>query len=486
MLSRQRPLTVPPTRTTAKRKKPGTLLFRIFAAALPLLLAGYLLFNRGFAWIHLPKTPIFIGETVLGLGIAWALTSRRPSRKITAHSPPLILLGIFMAWGALLAVPRLSSHGVDTVRDSAVWYYGAFAFLVVLLFASSPSVLSRWLERYERFLPALVTWLPLGFFLGTTLTTALAVPDSNVSVLSHGPGTMSVQAAAGVIFIWVARPDHRDRRPGWHAYITVLGLIMVVLAATQSRSGFIATSIGLVLAVALKPGRRLRMLSAGVGTLTLVLVLGLLFAADAPVSGKNRALSTDQIRENVTSIFDPGGASGNLAGTAAWRLEYWQAVVDDVVSDRPLFGYGFGVNIREIYGFQQEDPPSRNTHNSHVNVFARMGTPGLALWVVMWVAWFAAALGARRRLIARGRLDDAGLMSWLVVAAAMPLVHAYFTSTLESPQVAIWLWTIFGTGAFLAYRAQRGEDAVHSDLSGQANHRMGVAASPRRPTFTSL
>jgi hypothetical protein len=31
--------------------------------------AGYLLFDRAFAWIHIPGTPIFVGEVALAAGL---------------------------------------------------------------------------------------------------------------------------------------------------------------------------------------------------------------------------------------------------------------------------------------------------------------------------------------------------------------------------------------------------------------------------------
>ena len=37
-----------------------------FISALILVLAGYLFFDRAFAWLHIPGTPLFIGEAVLG------------------------------------------------------------------------------------------------------------------------------------------------------------------------------------------------------------------------------------------------------------------------------------------------------------------------------------------------------------------------------------------------------------------------------------
>jgi sulfite exporter TauE/SafE len=39
--------------------------------------------------------------------------------------------------------------------------------------------------------------------------------------------------------------------------------------------------------------------------------------------------------------------------------------------------------------------------------------------------------------------------AWLVASAAMVLINAIFDPTLEGPQVAVWLWLIFGLGTAL-------------------------------------
>ncbi|MCI0543752.1 MAG: hypothetical protein L0Z49_04795, partial [Actinobacteria bacterium] len=44
-----------------------------FEVLLPFLLAGYLLFDRTFAHLHVPGTQLFIGEIVLLFGIAGAI-----------------------------------------------------------------------------------------------------------------------------------------------------------------------------------------------------------------------------------------------------------------------------------------------------------------------------------------------------------------------------------------------------------------------------
>jgi len=183
-----------------------------------------------------------------------------------------------------------------------------------------------------------------------------------------------------------------------------------------------------------------------------VLVLLLATAAtvdfQVPLSG-NRTASVGQIASNIQSVVSPETSTSSLVSTADWRVELWKNVTRDVSLDHPLAGYGFGVNIREVYGEQDEQPPARGPHSSHVNVFARMGLPGVALWLLLWGSWFITVAVARRRLIRSGDAIAAGTAAWLMVVASMVLINAMFDPTLESPQKALWTWAIFGAGAWL-------------------------------------
>ena len=51
------------------------------------LLAGYMLFNKAFAYIHLPGTPLYVGEMVLLVGALGCLTATGYLR-IVVRKPP--------------------------------------------------------------------------------------------------------------------------------------------------------------------------------------------------------------------------------------------------------------------------------------------------------------------------------------------------------------------------------------------------------------
>jgi hypothetical protein len=66
------------------------------------------------------------------------------------------------------------------------------------------------------------------------------------------------------------------------------------------------------------------------------------------------------------------------------------------------------------------------------------------------------ALRARSKFRAVGRRFETSLVEVCVVGVSAILINAYFDPTLESPQVAIWLWTLVGVTLGLAALARRG------------------------------
>jgi O-antigen ligase len=97
----------------------------------------------------------------------------------------------------------------------------------------------------------------------------------------------------------------------------------------------------------------------------------------------------------------------------------------------------------------------RSPHNSHLDIYARMGAIGIAIWIAFWGLWCTAILKARSKFRALGRRLETGLCEVCLVAIVMILINSYFDPTLESPQVAVWLWTLVGIGVGLAAIARR-------------------------------
>ena len=117
--------------------------FTWFTPALGLLLAGYLFFSKSFAYVHIPGTPLFIGEAVLGIGLVEAARMPSPWRYLLRTAPALRVVGVFVLVCAVRFTVDFPVYRLDAVRDSSIWYYAAFSFLTAAAVVSEPSFVPR-------------------------------------------------------------------------------------------------------------------------------------------------------------------------------------------------------------------------------------------------------------------------------------------------------------------------------------------------------
>jgi hypothetical protein len=426
---------------------------RVLTGVMAIILAGYLLFDRAFAWLHVPGTPIFIGEVVLVFGLYVIIQTPHLGRLVRVSRPMQLLL-LFMLWGFASSFDGVSEFGVvDTIRDSALWYYGAFAFIASVLLLYRPELWDEMVDRLTRYIP---------FFLGAMLLrlafsnfeTSLRIPDSNVKITAHKTGGIAVNVAIALaLLIIVVGPSASDQVRKRATTHTLIGLLIIVAAGTQNRGGFVAAFV--VLSVVFVIARHAR--AAMLGVLGFSLLLAILAAAlDVSLQLDRRELSVGQIIENVQSVTEETSATGE-ANTTQWRLSFWTIVLDDMAEDRRwVAGYGFGENLALRFGFENpnQSVPLRNPHNSHLSVLARMGLVGSTLWITLFGTWYSGLIRARRNFTELGEGRRAALAMWLMLAMTALLVNAFFDPTIEGPQVGILLWTLFGLGAALGLDAR--------------------------------
>lgn len=438
-------------KANAFRRRDARYLFTL--RALAVLLAGYLLFDRAFAWIHVPGTPLFVGEMVLVLGLYTAWRSREVIRFIRL-SPPIQLLVVFMVFGALLTVLGLREHDFqDTVRDAAIWYYGLFAIVIgtlAIAFRPTYQLLLKW---YTTIIPAFIV---IGFIRALNANRAIAVfvPDSDVSITSHKPGNLGVQAVILVAFLLLVQAPTLERREQVrNVVLTVGGLSLLAVAGTQNRGVLVAGFLALLLIYF--SGRAARPI---LGKVVAVMIGGMVLASafNLSIELERRELSVSQLFNNLVSLNVSPDGSGQTAddGTIAWRLRLWDLVVDDTLTrERFLSGFGFGPNLAGRYGFvagPDIGPELRNPHNSHLSVAARMGLVGTGLWLALWVVWYRTLWKARKRFLFAGEEQKAGFLAWCMIGALAALINGIFDPSLEGPQAAVWVWSLFGLGAFVA------------------------------------
>jgi hypothetical protein len=414
------------------------------------VLGLYILFDRAGAWIHVPGTPLFVGELMIVVGIAAMASMHIPIGRAVRTSPALKAVVIWMGWGVVLLLLAITQYGLDAIRDSALWYYGITAVFVTFLLISNPAWLGRWMAIYRKVMPWILLWFPFAIILNATAGgLAPAVPFSNVPIVSHKTGNIAVFTAIFLAYVWLVDGEDRVYSDTQRRLFTSGGILLILLAGMQNRGGLVAAAIGLTIAILLMKRHRSEIGFVVGGALVITLTLALATNVSIPLFG-SRSISAEQFLTNITSVIDPDSGSSRETSTTTWRLEIWGRVFDDVVTDSPITGFGPGPDLGEIYGVGGASTETlRNPHNSHVGVLARMGFVGMLAWAALWTVWAMQLLLLRQRLNRRGRRAEGAMGAWLVVSASMILLNAIFDPTLEGPQVAIWLWLLFGIGAAL-------------------------------------
>ena len=436
----------PPMSASSQRRSVRP--FRWFTPALAFILLGYLFFSRSFAYVHIPGTPVFIGEIVLAIGLIEAVRLRPPWLRIIARSPILKALACFMALCGCRLIVDLPTYGLDALRDSSIWYYGTYAFLVTVAIIYDPSFTVRMFQWYRRAIPWFFLWTPFAVVLyEVDALSSITIPDSSTPINAFRAGDYAVHVAVAIAFTWlgVNRLAGDPPRPRAELALGVMAMMTLLMAGSQNRGGLAAAMLLMAIVMFYLPTGRRRRIILPV-TASLLVVLAVVLLLDVRIPGQRRDVSVQQVAENITSVVDSNDEE--LSGTIEYREKLWGQIVDDLFGSRRwLTGLGFGIIIPEQYHGTDDDPnPLRSAHNSHLTVFTRTGLPGGILWVLLWTAWTVHLIRFIRRRPGRLRDPSAAMAAWLLGSSAAFMVNAFFDPALEGPHAGIWLFTLVGFG----------------------------------------
>jgi O-Antigen ligase len=415
------------------------------------LLGGYMLFDKAFAYIHIPGTPLYVGEVVLIVGGLGVLSATGYLRIPLRNEPVLAILTAWFLWGFIRFLPGLQAYSIWAVRDFALCYYCLFAYFVAATLARAPDLLDTWLAQLSRVSPWLLAWLPFALVLAPKLHAPMVPFSGGVSIVTHEPGNAGIAALIVLGYMWLF-PGSRSARS--RAVLSVVAIVTIALAATQNRASLLGVAAGAAAGIAFLPGReRLRLIVRAVAVAIVGLGLAIGLSLQAPASGgpqsQARAFSAAQLVDNTLSIATGAGAGG-LGGTVAGRDQLWSLIFHQQLVEGRLFdGLGFGANLPYLVGDTEvtNGPnPLRSPHNSHDDVLARMGLIGFSLWIALWLGWYWQLVTGCRRLTRRGlhARRQTAVLCIMVVSAI--LVTSYFSPQMEGAQIAALQWTAFGIG----------------------------------------
>jgi hypothetical protein len=409
---------------------------RLFLGSLGLVLLGYAFLGRAFAYLGAP--PVFVGEVVLGLGL---LATLARARGWTGWPPPLALaIAGYMLWGAIRTVPYLEAYGLVALRDGAMWGYALFAILAYRS-VTTEGIIGRISQWYARLFPWLLVWVPLALFLTSS---GIRSPLFWVK-----PGDLAVHLAGASAFLLSGLYTHSASKPSrLHFPASLLYLFWLlgcVFVLFSNRGGTLAILASVAVVSLLRPARVVRKV-AWIGAVVLVAALTSV-AFDARMTIGSREASAREIATIFSSIGGPT-SSDRLDNSRQWRLDWWEKIWGYTVQG-PYFwtGKGFGVNLATEDGFQvYEGDLLRSPHNGALTVLGRSGVPGLAIWLVVLLAFAIGTVRAYLRALRAGSEHAAQLHLWILAYWVAALVNSCFDVYLEGPQGAIWFWSIVGFG----------------------------------------
>jgi hypothetical protein len=420
-----------------------------YFALIALALAGYALFGRGFAYVGV--RPLYVGEIVLFLGIGAALRTRCLLAPL-ATVPSLFLI-IAMTWVVFRTLPYIGTYGFDALRDSVIVMYGIFAFAVAALLIEDPRRINQALTLYDKFASLFVILVPFAFFFSRFMWDYLPrLPGTNSPIVDIRPTEVGVHLAGVALFAIVG---FRRMRPG----TIIILLFTLTMIAALSRGGALAFFVPVLIA-ALTMGRFRAIAIMGAACISILSIAYLaesVTGSDSSASGQ-RSFSAHQIVENATSILSE--SDQETEATKQWRLRWWSIIFEDTLHGPHFWtGRGFGINLADADGFADglhpDSPSLRSPHNAHMTHLARGGVPGLALWLLVLLSWFAMIVKTVVEARFNGNQKWAALFTFIGCYELAMVIDASFDVALEGPMIGIWFWCLFGfgIGSVMIYRA---------------------------------
>jgi hypothetical protein len=419
-------------------------LHRLFLVMMGLLLLGYAFFGKTFAYLGVG--PVYVGEITLAVGLMAALVHR--GWGWAWHRRIIWVLAAFVLWEATRAIPYVRTYGLDTLRDSALWGYSAFALLVACF-------LRPWCHRvpgwYARWIPRFLPWAGIALLGGHAFPQLLAhspLSGAPMALVKAGDAGAHLGGVAAFLLLGLDRLSPEDGRSNrrrlslvWLAWLFAFGCV-----AALGRSGALAALVAILVVSAFRPTQavsKIPLIAGLAGTVALVLL-----SLNTDLELGRRDFSAQQIFANLGSVagIKPPEGMRNLDETREWRLEWWTKIVNYTFHGKYFWsGKGYGVDLAVDDGITM-NKDNRSPHSAHMNILARSGVPGLILWIMLQCSFAVVMVRAYVGALRSGREWWARVNLWALAYWAAFVANASFDVFLEGPQGGIWFWTIMGFG----------------------------------------
>jgi hypothetical protein len=396
---------------------------RIYLNLYFFIMAWYVFFNKGVAYSYLVEILWLIGLILIFL-------SRRSYEFIWDIRAKFLAFFLFIS---IIYIP-IGFRGypfIDVIRDSFVFQYGWFVFIVFLFKEEQALVWKKIIAIY--------TWFPLfgllNFFLQNFVENFDRFkPFGNISFVLYKYGDMGVHLLISSLVLLVFQQKKSVR---FQSVMAILILFNLFILTAYSRSGMLAYVLGVLVYILLSNEAYIRTRVkqyAKYLPLLLIIVVPIYASIKVQENFQGRKVGIEQVTQNLGSF---AGISNdpNLENNKLWRLVWWAKILDYSFSPSYFFqGKGLGMSLSETDEILSEVDEVRSPHNFHLTVMARFGIPIFCLWFY-WLFLLYKPMFKRQ-------LDSKTLLISTVLLAF--IVNASFDVFLEGPMGAFPFWTWVG------------------------------------------
>jgi hypothetical protein len=427
---------------------------RTWASIVAVLVCGYGLFGRTFAYVGIPSAKVFIGDVVLALFLVFCTRAViRPwlaGLLYPTHFSGLFWsLIFFISYGAFELARGLALEypPLTALQDFVFNVYPLYFFLGLWAATAYPDLLSR----IVRFLAVAGCIYGLAYY-SFLRNITLMLPGTNLPLI--------VGPSCGMALLGLPCFEKNLRR--WWPFLAVDTFLVL---AGQIRAEWLALGAALALRSVLigKPQRFLWNLTFVVA----LLAVGYWMDFDLPSpQGRGGQISSREIVARAVAAVDRDAAyeysSKNIdmyAGTVSFRTQWWQAIWSSVHSDTEtsLLGHGYGYPLHELVPYLLHGSDQVNTRTPHSIFFYALGYTGWIGVIIFYGFQLALAIILLRVWRITGQVF--GIIIWLAT-----LVSAHFGNVFETPFGAIPYYLMVGMAAADLVRNVSNEHIVSAQL----------------------
>ena len=421
-------------------------------AALTLL--GYAVLNYGMdnLALRIGNLPIPIGQVVLFLALALAVTSNPPGFRLALSEPVVKLWLILLAMTSVHMLTDLPRYGGSALRDTSIIVEGVFLFLGYLWATNSSARRIFHGTLSAMFVLNLIYAMTYPWREQLTLASPTVGVFRPVSLLGHY-GSTSLFLLSGAVYFFLVWPSHFGR-PRIRYLLIVLQIACLALA--QERSMYLGTLLVLLmLFVFWRKSQAIKLtlvLAVGVSV-----VFGLISIMPVELEGRLGPVKLEFLKRHAASLV---GDSERSYGTVLWRVAILEEAWDrsTATTNGFLFGEGFGRSLTSERG--RGGVAIRQPHNSHLSILMRLGLAGLAVWLALNACLTVAYL---KRVLSAPTQARRALYLWFLIHYALSMLMTTVQPNLEFSHGAILFFAITGF-AIATLRIDSGDPRPHSSV----------------------